>query len=448
MRATATSPLPSHPVIERIRRFRLLYAIAVHTIALLILVAVLWASRVREFHTVGFVDIKSTRATGPLDSSAVDSVSDCIRRAAGDESLSRLLGECRAAIAGSPARESQSGRAMFAASALDQLRQRMAFAVVPHGNGERVRISVMLSGKGTPLENGLVQSFLGAVSDQVTLASALPDSHQAIVLTEGQLRDLRVERDRLLMQANAQLEAVNLRLVGLANSMIEAGPGLAAAESPASGNDGSLPRQNNPFMQASFGAGSTEPAPGSTQLAWREQFAAIPLDDLSATFSAMESEWDRAMRPLATLVGQQAGQLSIQPLRAVSRGEVLQAPHGVAVPREWLLLTVAAALAFACVLASGVDARWHDPGFVNNKELERNLGVPVLGTLKAAAPADFRSRAGHWSLRILKLNELVVFTTLLALCIVAVASPEIREVLVVNPLHALTRIVWSFRSIV
>lgn len=441
MPVSATNPLPAHPVIERIRRFRLLYAIAVHAIAVLILAAILWASRVNEFQTVGFVDIKSTVASANLGDPAVDSVSDCIRRAAGDDSLAKLLNECRDKTATS-ALTAESGGRSFPSAELDRLRQRMAFAVVPHADGERVRISVMLAGRGTPLEQRLVESFLGSVSDQVTLASALPAGHQSLVLSENQLRDLRRERDRLLSLANEQLGDVNLRLVGIANVLLDGDAGIASALP-----EDEAGRQGNPFMQASFGNAS--PAGGAAALTTlHEKFAAIPLDELSATFAAMEVEWDRALRPLATLVGQQARQMAVQPLRAVSRGEVLQAPHGVAVPREWLLLAVAAALALGCVLASGVDARWHDPGFECAKDMERGLGVPVLGTLRTAEPAQGRKPRVHWSLRILKLNELVVFTTLLALCVVAVASPEIRDLLVINPLHAVTRIVWSFRSIV
>ncbi len=438
MKPETTIHLPSHPAVERIRRFRLMYAIGVHAGALLIVAAVFVALQVREIRTIAQLEITPVAAKGVSSDKLSQAITDCIRNAASDETLNGLLGRCLA-------KQENDGAALrYSAADLDRLRQRMAFAVLPVPDSQSFQVSLVLSGTGNQIESALVESFLAQIGDEVAVASSGPRKPKSDLIAESQYQALVSRRNDLLDRANDQLQDANSRIVSLAQDVITIADQASQMVTTESTNDRDGVA-HNPFMQASF-VGENGLAGTSAAATWRERFTDIPLSDLSNTFAEIEKSWNESLRPLGDLVAEQNSYQAPVVMRATRRGETMQIPFGMKPTREWLLLAMAAALAFGCVLASGVDLRCHDPGLGTAEEIEKSLGVPVLGQIRPAAGGT--SPIGrHWSVRILKLNELIVFTTLLAILVVSIGSSDIRSTLVENPLHAVAKILWQVRTL-
>lgn len=443
MPVATEAPLPFHPALEKIRRFRLLYAVAVNAVAIVIAVAVLMSMRVREYRTLGQIDIAPPAGSGlPLES-ANAILTDTVRESASDESLRQVLA---AALDGKGTKQ-EGIASSYSVAQLDLLRQAMAFSIVPLSDGAGIRVTVALSGSGSAAEKRLVQAFLARFADQ--LARPSRDAGGLVapeILSEDGFRAMRQRQDASLVQANQQLQAVNTQLVSLAGEVLDLAAAVDQAELENARTTAAVAGGQSVFRQAGFSGSGSENGPLHRSESLREKFAAIPLTEFSKTLAGIEKDWDAAFLSLeACLHRPVVTGVPASPLRALSRSEMRQVPFGLQPPREWLLLAVACALALGCVLASGVDIRTHDAGLGSAEEIEKTLGVPVIGSLRAgiAQPANARRL---WSLRILKLNELVVFTTLLTILVVSLSSQEVRQTLIENPLHAVARILWSIRS--
>ncbi len=450
MSSVVSSQLPQHPAVERIRRFRFLYAIAVNTVAIVTVIAIVMSLRVREYRTLGYVDVTPLKdATVSLDSAAA-TISRAIRETAQDDSLTRIVAEIARNHSRPPA-EGQSPETppAWTAAELDGLRQRMSFAVTPDGVNGSLRLTVALSGKGRVQESELVETFLAAVSDTITIRATTTVQPVVEVLARTQLDSLKQRRAEMLVRANEQLHEVNDRIAGIADQVLTLAESSAPTGEQLAEKRPTGAIETNPFMQASFspppGAGKLNPAAEKITAEWRDRFTQIPVSQLSQTFAEIEKGWNETMQPLDEFVNTPPAVEARPTLRTVSRSRTVQFPFGLTSQREWLLLSVAAALAIGCVLASGIDVNSHDPGLGSPEEIEKSLGVPVLGQIRGDS-GSLNNVGRHWSMRILKLNELVVFTTLLAVLVMAVTSGEIRETLFQNPLHALARILWTVRA--
>jgi|GEM_PF-5490620 len=434
MKPGITTHLPPHPAIERIRRFRLFYAIGVHAGSFLVLAAILVAFQVREIRTVAQLEIMPVAGPEITGDQLCQSISGCIRNAASDQKLKELLTRCLK-------KSSQDvPNPQYSPADLDRLRQRMAFAVLPVRDSRNYQVSLVLAGHGNQIEAELVESFLAQISDEVAMVGA---RKRQGMIGSSEYQVLVSRRNDLLERANAQLQDANSQIVSLAQQVI-------ATHDP-SNRVATTPNENdregsgaNRFKQISY-AGDKDAGTIPDAATWRERFTRIPLSELSGTFVEIEKSWNDTLRPLGELVEEQDSNQDPVVMRATRRGETLTIPYGMNPSREWSLLAMVAALAVGCVLASGVDPRWHDPGLGSVEEIEKCLGVPVLGQIRPA-PGGTSPVGRHWSVRILKLNELIVFTTLLAILVVAVGSSDIRETLVHNPLQAVAKIVWQIRS--
>lgn len=467
MNAASENLLPYHPALERIRRFRLLYAIAVNSVAILLVVAIILSWRVTEYRTLGQLTV-SVPADSPIPpAEAAEHLTRCIRETASDESLAKVLSRSLLPSRTSAAEAPENQATEWTPQQLDQVRQAMAFSVTPARSKAGMQVTIVVAGKGSPRETALVRSFLEQLNQTlVDEVSSQATRDVAEVLKPERLQDLRDRQDAQLVAVNDHLQSMNTELVSLATDTMElastvgsmsvgnVAPGLQAGQSaPTAGLSGTDPANGqklaNPFQPAGFqsqktGASDHSHLPTANDL--RERFGKLPVHELSRSIVKVEQDWNATLAPMEELLARASVSTTSTALRPVARSEMRQVPHGLQIPREWLLLAVASALALGCVLASGVDMRSHDPGLGSTDQVEKVLGVPVIGNLRSpSAPGQaFRNT---WSVRILKLNELVVFTTLLTLIVVCLSAPEIRQNLIENPLHAVARILWSIRSL-
>jgi hypothetical protein len=97
------------------------------------------------------------------------------------------------------------------------------------------------------------------------------------------------------------------------------------------------------------------------------------------------------------------------------------------------------------VICSRFDVWSFDRGFESSKAAAESLAVPVFTWGNEAEVAPKRPEITASS-RILKLSEILLFTTLLVVAGMVLIDPEYRQAVLENPLHAFARLLWMWKS--
>lgn len=109
-----------------------------------------------------------------------------------------------------------------------------------------------------------------------------------------------------------------------------------------------------------------------------------------------------------------------------------------------LLWATAAALALGSVIASRFDVWSFDRGFENIRAASETLSVPVFSWDGKAEVSQAKSPITI-SARILKLSEIILFTTLLVVAGMMLIDAEYRLAVCENPLHLFARLLWMWK---
>ena len=107
----------------------------------------------------------------------------------------------------------------------------------------------------------------------------------------------------------------------------------------------------------------------------------------------------------------------------------------------WAML---ASVVLGGMIASRFDVWSFDRGFENSRAAQESLSVPVF-SWNGELPAAAGNAPTTASARILKLSEIILFTTLLVVAGMMLIDSEYRVAVLENPLHLFARLLWMWK---
>jgi hypothetical protein len=201
-------------------------------------------------------------------------------------------------------------------------------------------------------------------------------------------------------------------------------------------------RISNQFVQASF---PSQPAV-TTNAAGEELkqlITAVNPGPLATALERLQLEQNAMLENARQQQQVISSLLSMEPRLevALSEGQVSVFGALTAVNLMWAML---ASMVLGGVIASRFDVWSFDRGFENSRAAQESLAVPVF-SWNGELPAAASKAPATASARILKLSEIILFTTLLVVAGMMLIDPEYRVAVWENPLHLIARLLWMWK---
>ena len=197
----------------------------------------------------------------------------------------------------------------------------------------------------------------------------------------------------------------------------------------------------NSFIQASFSGnkdvGSLRPV--------RESVEHISVDGLSGMLQSLDSNWRETLNSVESMAHGMDAALASKPLLRVEEKELVQSAVGASIGQRSLIIALLASVLVGCTIAVKLNVWSFDQGFVSREDASAMLDVPVFSSVTGDSRRPVKLRSSL-SAKILKLSEIVLFTTLLVVAGMFVIDHEFRAVVTSNPLQALSRLIWMLRT--
>jgi len=485
-----------HPSIVGLSRRRRLYATLILAAAILIILLVCLSTSVTEFRAVQSLEISHRQTGGELAGKSVEQTREqilqVVRNATSEQQLKRVVIEWTNRL------NLAQTTGMLDPEQVDyeKLRARLTFAIEQVPNQDQITLHLGYTGRGNQTERAFLGLFAESVSEelaligkpskelvnslrakaeqasaaeqsvrgqiaelkqqlteieisvrqlkeypwnQITRSSPEPEAETEwvdprISAEETRVRDLAQQREALLQQypeshpevlaVRRELEQARLKILELQ----ENGP----------------KRISNQFVQASF------PKPSSESVSFEG------LEELKATISGIEAaplakQLEQLQYNLATAISELresnlalCNAMDAEPTFEVGISGKLVTATG-SLNRTTLLWATLAAIFLGSVISSRFDVWSFDRGFESSNAAAESLAVPVFTWGNEAQVAPKRPEMTASS-RILKLSEILLFTTLLVVAGMVLIDPEYRQAVLENPLHAFARLLWMWKS--
>ncbi len=275
-----------------------------------------------------------------------------------------------------------------------------------------------------------VEEMISTVEEPVVLNEAVNPRKRAL---EKQLEGLDRQRQQLTEQypeshpevlvVRREIEQVRLELLELEESAPK--------------------RISNQFVQASFPRNPRPQAAPAIE-EWKTLVAGIDLAGMQGKFERLQMELAEELA-----VSDERNQACLALLRSEPRlkvaidGQDVMALGALSpVNLAWAALI---SLLVGGVIASRFDVWSFDRGFESSQSATETLAVPVFAWSGDSSPEPPQPARVTASARILKLSEIVLFTTLLVVAGMLLIDAEYRAAVWQNPIHLFARLLWLWK---
>ena len=478
-----------HPVIAGLSRRRTVYAAAVISMALLVFVLLSLSFSVKGFRTVQAIQVQP----GVWGSIALNDVRvlviDAVKQSTDEPSLIALLDQWQTNS------NSKPGEVTVDAAKVDleKLRAKLSFAITADARDGNLVLHLGYTGRGAETERAFLKLFAKSVFDRLAqqgeLTSAqlaalrfdpsviehgraihsqlIARSAEQVNLLKEQLEDVTSLVNSEIAQSKAKSEndpsAITPRAAQLQRQMVALSHKRddLASELSVSHPDVITVRQEieriqaeldqalrvqpkvlkNSFIQASFSGnkdvGSLHPV--------RESVEHISVDGLDGVLHSLDSNWQETLNSVESMAQGMDAALASKPLLRVEEKELVQSAVGTSIGQRSLIIALLASVLVGCTIAVRLNVWSFDQGFVSREDASSMLDVPVFSSVTGESQRPVKLRSS-FSAKILKLSEIVLFTTLLVVAGMFVIDHEFRDVVMSNPFQALSRLIWMLRT--
>lgn len=482
-----------HPSVVGLSRRRRLYAALVLGCAILIVLLICLSFSVREFRAVQVIRLSPKSASPGVLEEARQQALQVVRETTSEVELKKLVSvwtnRLNLSLAGGGLDPNQVD--------YEKLRARLTFALEIEPSREQLTLQLGYTGRGNLEERAFLRLFSERVaqglrawgSPQLDQLAEFRDLNSGSREREEQLeqcgKELNLELERLA-GALTRLKAFpieQLRAVPPVGRRVEVDPAdsrrllleekleqLARQredllqEFPESHpevlairreqerlqlqvmeDEQSAPKRiSNQFVQASFPSQpEVESAPAVAESALSALLGEVETQSLVAAWERVHAEqaaWLQAVRRQQQAIATLA---TMEPrLEVAISGERVSAFGSLSSTN--LMWAVLASLVLGGVIASRFDVWSFDRGFENSRAATESLAVPVF-SWSSESPVEAAKAPPTASARILKLSEIVLFTTLLVVAGMMLIDAEYRAAVWENPLHLFARLLWMWK---
>lgn len=480
-----------HPSVVGISRRRRLYASLVMGCAILIVLLICLSFSVREFRSVQSIRLSPKSAAPGVADETRQQTLQVVRQVTSEDELRKLVAiwtnRLNLSIAGGGLDPNQVD--------YEKLRARLTFALDAGPNSGELVLQLGYTGRGNSEERAFLKLFSERVaqglrelgnSDVEQLAALQSTTarcaaaEQSLAQSAGQLREelarLSQPLERLhsfpleqLLSATAvasrpeerpldsqrarleeKLEKLGMQRAELLREHPESHPEVLAVRREQEqvqleimeAEQAAPKRISNQFVQASF---PTEPvvesAPATEEL--RALLATLDAQPLRAAIERIQLEQSvllQAAREQQQAVSSLLAKESTLNV-AVSSEKVSALGSLSTANLMWAML---ASVVLGGMIASRFDVWSFDRGFENSRAAQESLSVPVF-SWNGELPAAAGNAPTTASARILKLSEIILFTTLLVVAGMMLIDSEYRVAVLENPLHLFARLLWMWK---
>jgi hypothetical protein len=485
-----------HPSIVGISRRRRLYATIILAAAILIILLVCLSTSVTEFRAVQSLTISPRHSVGTVAGKSFEhtreQILQVVRNATSEQQLKRVVIEWTNRL------NLTQTTGMLDPEQVDyeKLRARLTFAIDQDPSLEQVTLHLGYTGRGNQTERAFLSLFTESVSKELALLGTpnkemigglrsrveqaaaaeqlirnqfaeLKQQLAEIEISVGQLKGYPWEQlTRTSPEPQRETEFVDPRIAAeeskvrelsqhreaLLQQYPESHPEVLAVRRDLEQaqlkilelQENGPRRISNQFVQASFPKASSEKLnlEGIEQL--KSSITAINTPVLAKQLDGLQRDLDAAIGELRESNLALCNALDAEPTFAVGAAGKRVTATG-SLNRTTLLWATLAAVLLGGVICSRFDVWSFDRGFESSNAAAESLAVPVFTCGNEAEVAPKRPEMTASS-RILKLSEILLFTTLLVVAGMVLIDPEYRQAVLENPLHAFARLLWMWKS--
>jgi hypothetical protein len=489
-----------HPSIVGISRRRRLYATITLAAAILVILLICLSTSVTEFRAVQSLTISHRHSVGTVGGKSFEQTREqilqVVRNATSEQQLKRVVTEWTNRLN----LTQTSGMLDPEQVDYEKLRARLTFAIEQDPSLEQITLHLGYTGRGNQTERAFLSLFTESVSNELALlgtpskemigglrrrveqaaaAEQLVRSQFAelrqqlaeVEISVGQLKGYPWEQltrtspepqretewvDPRVSAEESKVRELSQQRAALLQQYPEAHPEVLAVRRDLEQaqlkildlQENGPKRISNQFVQASFPKASSEKLnlEGLEQL--KSTITAINTPALSKQLDSLQRDLDAAIGELResnlALCNALDAALDTEPSFAVGAAGKRVTATG-SLNRTTLLWATLAAVLLGGVICSRFDVWSFDRGFESSKAAAESLAVPVFPWGNEAEVAPKRPEVTASS-RILKLSEILLFTTLLVVAGMVLIDPEYRQAVLENPLHAFARLLWMWKS--
>ncbi|MEZ6094904.1 MAG: hypothetical protein R3C03_11840 [Pirellulaceae bacterium] len=453
-----------HQVPKQIKRSRVIYSWLTNSLAILIILVCCVALWTREFRTWG--EIRVAAAVNETNCETTRSIlTGALKKATSNDALCETIRIASGFERGSPDAEN------LKTLNYEILRERLRFAIQCEPHVPECLVQLELTGSGTIQERKVVQNLMEHVQeivdfelrDHAEVASQLlkanRESQSSLSSAMSRVDDVRsmlnqifdaLEQHQIAMMSTpGREEQLVTELVWLDRelksefgtdspeyaefsikfeNMMPAAPAMEANSS-------------SPFQLSSTNIGNV-PAKLTSLGELRGRIEQMPLDEIRKKIAEADRSLatpmiqDEAIAMLS--IGETAPRMRVTEVKAAKHE-----PIGALSQRGVLLSILLAAFVVGWALSLNLNPTTFDEGFDQSHDLEKELQIPVVAKLTKSGEANQTKQSASTRQRIVGFSELVLFGTLLLFIGLFAINSEMREAIMTNPLHALSRVIWS-----
>ncbi len=463
----------SHITLDRMRRSRFVYWVVVSSLSTLVVLTTLSALFSKQFTTTAILPISAQPVA--IANGEPDHIQQILI-----ESI-KLLN-----------RDSELAAIFYGTEPdanpeqLDSIRRRLTYALLPTTDNAPLSIQVNFLGNGSASEQSFLERFIEALDKQIGqqisktafpmgvkptpisknrqsqvdgirtsltrtfqhmehLAEQLATAKESVQLGIQQQRiGPDVGQQRQLMFELDQLQSQKTELLGKFTvthpTLVELQQRIEAIKQSISEIETSV-STSSPYQPASY----QRSADVQIWLDLAAKLKDLDVEQIQSSLIQLEQSWNGLLWELEQskdadpILGDERNDFRARPIQTK--------PLGLLGQRFFPLMMALLSLGIGVLVASIASQHLTDRGFDSPGELSEVLGLPIIGVVALVRNSRRQeTKADMGFRRLLKLSEILLFTTLLIVVAIAVRSPEIRQALLENPIQALCQVVWAIRG--
>ena len=380
------------PVLRQASRNRTLLAFLITSLAVFLLIGLTWPLTMQGYRSEAVIEFENQQLASSLVRNSLPSV---LRTTISSKAMTSQIDKVRST--------SGSDSALLNASSPEEILRRISIGFRDGSPSEKPRLRVVLSGTGTTDEARFIQSFTNDIAMRLDYAAHTSPETASSVATENH----SIEQAEWLVD---QIEE------GLTDARTQTTQLMGYRQTP---------NQGNAFRNVGH---IREPA-------------AANMDSLHQTLESVD------VSSLRGVIEQFKKSETIENARLVrfDADSVSNHPVGAVPDSESLMLAGLLSVVLGGVVAWNIQP-FHDTGFENVDDVTRQLGVPVIGTLKGEQMSiedDTAPLWANWANRAVRIGG----TVLAAIAILGIGfwltSAEVRDAFGESWFHGFARIVWQ-----